>query len=135
MKDTVGPCRAIVESDSDAQSVSDIAKTSEKGWDSQLCWYERIMLWVLRQGTIPRHFAIVADGNRRFSRKKKISLSQVYSLVFRKFTTTWPYMAALGVPEVSYFMISTRNFSRYTRDLVTAIDEMMKFFARTLQCL
>nr|XP_037271869.1 dehydrodolichyl diphosphate synthase complex subunit DHDDS-like isoform X1 [Rhipicephalus microplus] len=135
MKDTVGPCRAIVESDSDAQSVSDIAKTSEKGWDSQLCWYERIMLSVLRQGTIPQHFAIVADGNRRFSRKKKISLSQVYSLMFRKFTTTWPYMAALGVPEVTYFMISTRNFSRNTWDLVTAIDEMMKFFTRTLQCL
>ncbi|XP_075728446.1 dehydrodolichyl diphosphate synthase complex subunit DHDDS-like [Rhipicephalus microplus] len=92
------------------------------------------MLWVLRQGTIPQNFAIVADGNRRFSRKKKISLSHVYSLMFRKFTTTWPYMAALGVPEVTYFIISTRNFSRNTRDLVTAIDEMMKFFARTLQC-
>ncbi|XP_075728524.1 uncharacterized protein LOC119163903 isoform X2 [Rhipicephalus microplus] len=32
-------------------------------------------------------------------------------------------------------MISTRNFSHNTRDLATAIDEMMKFFARTLQCL
>ncbi|XP_037271869.2 dehydrodolichyl diphosphate synthase complex subunit DHDDS-like [Rhipicephalus microplus] len=135
MKDTVGPYRATVESNSDAPSVSDIAKTSEKGWDSQLSWYERIMLWVLRQGTIPRHFTILADGNRRFSRKKKMSLSQVYSLMFRKFTTTWPYMAALGVPEVTYFMISTRNFSRNTWDLVTAIDEMMKFFTRTLQCL
>ncbi|KAL3246628.1 hypothetical protein MRX96_057548 [Rhipicephalus microplus] len=111
------------------------SRSISPGWDSQLCWYERIMLLVLRQGTIPQHFAIVADRNRRFPRKKKMSLSQVYSLMFRKFTTTWPYMAALGVPEVTYFMISTRNFSRNTRDRVTAIDEMMKFFARTLQCL
>ncbi|KAL1481197.1 hypothetical protein MTO96_002424 [Rhipicephalus appendiculatus] len=136
----VSPNRATFMTNSDAPSASDSAETSHQGaplpgWDAQLSWYERIVLWVLRQGTIPRHFAIVADGNRRFSRIKGIALSQVYYIMFHKITTLWPYMTALGVPEVTVFMISTRNMIRNTTDLVTALDEMMKFFGRTLHSL
>ncbi|KAL1486321.1 hypothetical protein MTO96_047017 [Rhipicephalus appendiculatus] len=47
-------------------------------WQDELLWYEKAVLWILRQGDVPSHVAIMPDGNRRFSRRTGTELRQTY---------------------------------------------------------
>ncbi|KAL3246675.1 hypothetical protein MRX96_057542 [Rhipicephalus microplus] len=104
-------------------------------WDVKLNWYERVVLWVLRQGIIPRHAAIVPDGNRRFAKKNGMNLSKIYAFWLQNIALTWHHMSALGVTEVSGFLLSARNFSRNTTEIGTVLDELKRFFIKSLQSL
>lgn len=43
-------------------------------WISEypLSWIHQICFAILKRGTIPKHIAIVMDGNRRFARKSRV---------------------------------------------------------------
>lgn len=51
-------------------------------WDVQLAWYQHAVLWVLRQGALPRHVTIAPDGNRRFAKTTGIELHLSYGILF-----------------------------------------------------
>ncbi|XP_037273665.2 dehydrodolichyl diphosphate synthase complex subunit DHDDS-like isoform X1 [Rhipicephalus microplus] len=104
-------------------------------WDVKLNWHERVVLWVLRQGIIPRHAAIVPDGNRRFAKKNEMNLSKIYAIWLQNIALTWHHMSALGVTEVSGFLLSARNFSRNTTEIGTVLDELKRFFIKSLHSL
>ncbi|XP_070382836.1 dehydrodolichyl diphosphate synthase complex subunit DHDDS-like [Dermacentor albipictus] len=93
------------------------------------------MLWMLRQEVIPRHFAIVPDGNRRFSRKNGLKLSHAYSILLQKLTLMCHCLAAVGVAEVTGYLLSTRNLTRDATDIAAVLDEAAKFFVKTLHSL
>ncbi|XP_037525897.1 dehydrodolichyl diphosphate synthase complex subunit DHDDS-like [Rhipicephalus sanguineus] len=103
--------------------------------DALLRWHERIVHWVLRQGVVPRHVAIVPDGNRRFARKNGMKLSNVYCTLLEKLIWIWPRLVALGVTEMTSFLISTRNFSRDNTEVVAVVDGLENFFTKTLHSL
>ncbi|KAL1481249.1 hypothetical protein MTO96_034574, partial [Rhipicephalus appendiculatus] len=44
-------------------------------------------------------------------------------------------MSALGVTEVTGFLLSARNFSRTTTEIVAVVDELKKFFTEALHSL
>jgi ditrans,polycis-polyprenyl diphosphate synthase len=41
---------------------------------------EKLLLQALRQGPVPKHLALVMDGNRRFARKHNISTARGHML-------------------------------------------------------
>ncbi len=52
--------------------VSEVEEMSEKSvWMKkyELSWLEWLGVNVLRQGRVPRHVAVIMDGNRRFARQ------------------------------------------------------------------
>ena len=55
-----------------------INKRTEKSWFQSLCE------GVLKFGNIPKHVAIIMDGNRRFAVKKKYERSVGHLLGFNK---------------------------------------------------
>ncbi|UYV68004.1 DHDDS [Cordylochernes scorpioides] len=52
--------------------------------DQKSGWLERLMYNVLRIGPIPRHVAIIMDGNRRYASKMAIEKIEGHSLGFEK---------------------------------------------------
>lgn len=50
----------------------------------KLSWLERLAVKVIKQGQIPKHVAIIMDGNRRFSVKSHIQKAEGHKLGFDK---------------------------------------------------
>lgn len=50
----------------------------------KLNWLERFAVKVIKQGQVPKHVAIIMDGNRRFSVKSHIQKAEGHKLGFDK---------------------------------------------------
>ena len=55
----------------------------------ELSWLEWLGVKVLRQGRVPRHVAVIMDGNRRFARQVKIEDSSSYYVTFLTQHVIW----------------------------------------------
>jgi undecaprenyl pyrophosphate synthase len=46
----------------------------ESEWvpDKSLIWLHKFVFTILKRGSLPKHIAIVMDGNRRFAKKKGV---------------------------------------------------------------
>ncbi|XP_065282893.1 dehydrodolichyl diphosphate synthase complex subunit DHDDS-like [Dermacentor albipictus] len=104
-------------------------------WNARLSWHQRAIIWVLRQGVIPRHAAIVPDGSRRYVKSTGIGLGSAYDIMLQKIALISIYMEAVGVEEVSYFVFSTRNFLRDTSEINAVLSAAVRFCKATLSSL
>ena len=53
-------------------------------WGSVTSWFGRFCNEVLKVGPIPRHIAVIMDGNRRFAKKNSLDRSQGHLKGFDK---------------------------------------------------
>ncbi|XP_077498947.1 dehydrodolichyl diphosphate synthase complex subunit DHDDS-like isoform X2 [Amblyomma americanum] len=104
-------------------------------WDVRLAWHEKVVLFVLRQGVLPRHVAVVADGSRRYAKTAGMKLGEAYDILFQNLVSFCFWMERLGVTHLSSFILSCRNFRRATCELDAALDKLLYFFATTLNSL
>lgn len=89
-------------------------------------WLRSLCCKVLRTGHIPRHVAIIMDGNRRFARKMRYSkVFQGHVLGFSKFIETLEWCLDLGVTEVTVYVFSIENFKR-SKEEVDGLMELAK---------
>ncbi|KAL3213648.1 hypothetical protein MRX96_007668 [Rhipicephalus microplus] len=102
-------------------------------WDSQLTWDERLILWILDKGVVPRHVALVPDGNRRYAKLNELELHSAYDVMFEKTTLMCQYMVKLGVEDISYGILSIRNFYRDASEVNAVLSAMANFY-RTALC-
>lgn len=52
-------------------------------------WFHRQIISVLKCGMIPKHIAIIMDGNRRFAKQKYIARQQGHMKGFNKLTEVY----------------------------------------------
>ncbi|KAK8757751.1 hypothetical protein V5799_004616 [Amblyomma americanum] len=104
-------------------------------WDVRLAWHEKVVLFVLRQGVLPRHVAVVADGSRRYAKTAGMKLGEAYDILFQNLVSFCFWMERLGVTHLSSFILSCRNFRRATCELDAALDKLLYFFTTTLNSL
>lgn len=96
----------------------------ENTWASN--WVRSLCCRILKAGRIPRHVAIIMDGNRRFARKMHYSRSfQGHVLGFEKFLATLEWCLELGITEITVYAFSIENFKR-SKEEVDGLMELVK---------
>jgi len=74
--------------------------------------YERRLLRNVLKGEIPKHIAIIMDGNRRFARKKGIVELLGHEFGSKKAEEVLEWCWELGVKMLTLYAFSTENFRR-----------------------
>lgn len=86
--------------------------------------YEKRILMQCKH--IPRHIAIIQDGNRRFAKEKGIDVSIGHRMGAQKTKMVLEWSRDLGVRHITLYCFSTENFSRpedEQNDLFTLFTE------------
>lgn len=61
---------------------------------------------------VPKHVAIILDGNRRFAKKQGISPLKGHEYGAKKVVEVLEWLKELGVKEVTFYTLSTENLKR-----------------------
>ena len=69
------------------------------------------------EGNVPRHIAIILDGNRRYARKKGILQFKGHEVGFNKIKDLLGWCIELGIKEVTLYCFSTENFNRGKKEV------------------
>ncbi len=91
----------------------------------QIPVYQRYLERTVRKGPIPKHVAIILNGNRRFAMRKNLSIEEGYALGADKVKQILDWCDELGIQHVTLYSFSTENFNR-PREQVEAILGVIK---------
>ncbi len=87
--------------------------------------YERYLVEEVRKGPIPRHVAIILDGNRRYARKMGLKPWEGHKLGAEKVREVLKWCYEVGVQIVTLYAFSTENFRR-TPEEVKALMKLIQ---------
>lgn len=87
--------------------------------------YERHIIRQCRH--IPKHIAVIQDGNRRFARDKGIDIAIGHRMGAQKTDMVLEWARDLGIRHITLYCFSTENFSRSEYEL----NELFTLFAKT----
>lgn len=107
--------------------------TSDWVRESNLLWYHRWIIKVLKAGPVPRHVAFIMDGNRRFARKENIAKVEGHSKGFDKLSETLQWCQDVGIREVTVYAFSIENFKRTKEEVDTLMDLAREKFRKLLE--
>ena len=77
---------------------------------------------------VPRHVAVIPDGNRRWARSGGLSISDGHRRGAEHLWTILPVLLGRGVREVSFFLFSTENWSRSQAEVNGLFTLLTEFF-------
>ena len=86
--------------------------------------YERRLVREVRRGGAgPHHIALILDGNRRHGERFGVrDPNAIYALGARKLDEVLDWCAALGVPAVTLWVLSTENFDRPVEQVSSILE-------------
>lgn len=87
--------------------------------------YERWLLETVRKGPMPRHVAVILDGNRRWARSNGLPLEEGYRMGARKVEALLRWCLDLGIAAVTLYVLSLENLSRRPREEIEAIYRVL----------
>lgn len=93
---------------------------AESGWvrdQYQYSWLQRLGINVIKVGSIPRHVAVIMDGNRRFAKQSGVATIEGHTKGFDKLAETLQWCRELGVKEVTVYAFSIENFKRGEKEV------------------
>ncbi len=113
--------------------------------DCTLKWYQILAARIIKTGRVPRHVALIMDGNRRYAKKnnmenaevyrtrhvslkKEFASIQIYCLfvslscfiyyrLYKKMFETLKWCIILGIKEVTVYAFSIENFKRTNEEV------------------
>jgi len=94
-------------------------------YENTLNWMQRVCFDVVKCGAVPRHIAIIMDGNRRFARKNRVQKMEGHTKGFHKLAETLRWCLDLGVFEITVYAFSIENFKR-TKEEVDILMDLAK---------
>uniref|UniRef100_A0A182J8A9 Alkyl transferase n=1 Tax=Anopheles atroparvus TaxID=41427 RepID=A0A182J8A9_ANOAO len=100
--------------------------------ESNLLWYHRWVIRVLKAGPIPTHVAFIMDGNRRYAKKANIAKAEGHSAGFEKLSETLQWCLEVGISEVTVYAFSIENFKRTQDEVDTLMNLAREKFQRLL---
>jgi undecaprenyl diphosphate synthase len=80
--------------------------------------------------TIPRHVAIIPDGNRRWARASGLTIYDGHRQGAEHLWTVLPVLLSRQVREVSFFLFSTENWSRSPAEVDALFTLLTGFFTQ-----
>ena len=90
-------------------------------------WAEWLALRVLQVGPIPKHLAVIMDGNRRYARREQRETLAGHTQGFHKLAEMLCWCRDLGIRHVTAYAFSIENFKRSKSE----VDGLMKLAADT----
>jgi len=81
------------------------------------------------EGNVPKHIAIILDGNRRYARKLGIAKFKGHEKGFNKIKELLEWCMELGIKEVSLYCFSTENFKRNKKE----VDYLFNLFRKKIE--
>ncbi len=84
---------------------------------------------ILRKGGLPRHIAIIMDGNGRWARRRGLPRIAGHRAGLKSVRDVVKGCAALGVEFLTLYTFSVENWSRPARE----VNALMKFLRETLR--
>ncbi|KAJ6088019.1 hypothetical protein N7499_004201 [Penicillium canescens] len=85
-------------------------------------YLERALLATLSYGEVPKHIAMIMDGNRRYARTHNMPIKEGHLKGFANAANIIEDLYQLGVSTVSFFMFGVDNFKRDPNE----IEDIMK---------
>lgn len=82
----------------------------------------------VRQHPLPRHIAVIMDGNRRFAQELGLSKEAGHIFGRMKIEEVLDWCFELGIPVLTIYAFSTENFNRSEKE----IDTLMTLFKEEL---
>ena len=98
-------------------------------------YYEQQLLEEVKQrGHIPRHVAIILDGNRRHARKVGLDLRQGHDLGAKKLEEVLVWCQELGIKYITIYAFSTENFfNRSSEEVKVLMDLFVEKFKKVVK--
>ncbi|MDK2373139.1 MAG: polyprenyl diphosphate synthase [Candidatus Korarchaeota archaeon] len=93
--------------------------------------YKRYLESKVREGEIPKHVALILDGNRRFAQKLGLDYLNAYRMGASRTEELLDWLLELGVDHVTLYAFSTENFSR-PKEQVEAVFKVIEEKLRDL---
>ncbi|CAH6719445.1 dehydrodolichyl diphosphate synthase complex subunit Rer2p [[Candida] jaroonii] len=78
-----------------------------------------IIISILKTGPIPKHVAMIMDGNRTFAKKRNLSLKQGHTAGAESLVKVLDTCFRLGVKVVTIYAFSIENFNRSKEEIDT----------------
>ena len=79
---------------------------------------------------VPRHIAIIMDGNRRFAKKNNVEVSDGHKKGSQKIQEVCALAKEFGVETLTLFAFSSENWSREQNEL-SSLNALLKDFLKT----
>ncbi|XP_072141775.1 uncharacterized protein [Dermacentor andersoni] len=107
----------------DIPSTEELEQRPSPLWRDLVASCQRVAVWLVSMGVVPRHVCLVPDGHRRYSRATDTDLRRVYAAGADKYIKLSEWCFRAGVDVVSAFMFSVRNLSRNQFEVTSALDQ------------
>jgi len=78
------------------------------------------------QNPLPRHIGVIPDGNRRFAKKKGLSLYEAYELGVRKGEEFAEWCRMLGIKYLTFYTLSLENLERRSKEELSILFDLLK---------
>ncbi|MFP3132454.1 MAG: undecaprenyl diphosphate synthase family protein [Candidatus Nanopusillus sp.] len=75
---------------------------------------------------IPKHIAVIPDGNRRYAKKYNLSIYEVYKIGSDKAVEFLNWCIEFGIKVATIFIISYDNFIKRPKEEVDPILELLR---------
>jgi tritrans,polycis-undecaprenyl-diphosphate synthase [geranylgeranyl-diphosphate specific] len=90
---------------------------------------EKRLLEIVRKGPVPRHLAIIMDGNRRFARSTGIPVQDGHAKGRDTLEELLDWCLEIDIPILTVYALSTENLARPKEE----IEGLMDLFDRALR--
>ena len=81
-----------------------------------------------RVDALPRHVAIIMDGNRRFAEREGLSVRQGHALGAERMHEIVRFCQHLGVRYVTVYAFSTENHKRSVSEVTALMELFVRYF-------
>jgi tritrans,polycis-undecaprenyl-diphosphate synthase [geranylgeranyl-diphosphate specific] len=75
---------------------------------------------------IPKHIAVIPDGNRRYARKYNLSIYEAYKIGSERTLEFLNWCMEFGIKVVTFFVISYDNFLKRSKEDVDAVLRLLR---------
>ena len=88
---------------------------------------------MLEKNNIPRHVAIIMDGNGRWAKEKSLPRTAGHREGAKRVEEIVKAAAELGVKAVTFFAFSTENWSRPKKEIAALMRYLNDFLSRQIE--
>lgn len=96
--------------------------SSFPGYEQVLTGAKKLFGRIILTGPVPKHVAIIMDGNRRYARNHKMEIREGHNLGFETMASVLELLFEAGVQCATVYAFSIENFKRLAYEVEALMD-------------